>query len=845
MVPASRSLVDVLIPSRQAVNMATLPGPSDDYWYEDRPLTTTAGQPVTGRTALTLSGCWAATNAIAGLFGALPCKTYQKLDEKRREERPNHPSSKLVGEEPNPDMDSFVFWEMMTQWWVNYGNAFAEIQRLEQSDGLFALWPIHPSRVRPERDVAKNWTGRWLVRSNGDVFAPLEARDVFNIVGHLSDDGLIGKGVITYAARAIGVGLAQAQYEGDFYGNGGRPSGTLEHPGKLEPKARDNLRREWRTVHGKSNEVAVLWEGMKFNPLSVDPEHAKLIDSRVFTVQEMCRFYDLPPHVLYELSKGTFANTEEMNRFLMSQPFNKRVVRVEKALRRQLLSESEKRARYYYKFNVSALLRGNPKEQAEINQIKIQNGVINQDEWRSQDELNELPDGQGKHYWMRRDMATTELILKSNGALPGSQDIGPTPPKPGTPPTPDDGQDDATDQFEQEKAELQAKIDKLTNKVEAADKLAEEAACEMRVALEGAGRAAARVNEVETSNATLQQSVEAVTGERDQLQQAIGELTTEKTGLQQAIEVGNSQFAAVSQRLEESQNALVAAHAERDQVRGIADEHASKIGTLESQLAAASNQLATTTTTLAELQNSAQQAETARQKAENGLAEAMQHLKALETRSQTELTRVKNQADQLLGRVEAMSVELGTARSERDTTHTTNQVLEKAREELLIAVTEHKNAAKLARDEANRAKADAAAAKNAQHERIAAGRLELAAAVRGMLAVAIDKLIADEQHEARVASRRPDQFKQVMNGYYLQMSEALQAQLTHAACALELAGFARVDVARIVSHYVADGRTRLNNVFHKTPANDLRSAVRQETENWEDRRAPLTNWIGD
>lgn len=410
---------------------ATVPGPTDDYWYEPKSLVN-AGQPVNGNTALTFSGCWAATNAIAGLFGALPCKSYRKTDE-GQEEAAKHESFNIISREPNSDMDSFVFWEMMTQWWVNYGNAFAEIQRTG-TGRLVALWPIHPSRVKPERNANKEWTGRWLVSSSDGRNAALDSDDMFNIVGNLSDDGIIGKGVVTYAAQAIGIGLAEGQYQGDFYGNGGRPSGTLEHPSKLSPEARDQLRREWRTVHGKSNEVAVLWEGMKFNPISVDPEHAQLIESRTFSVQEMSRFYDLPPHVLYELSNGTFANTEEMNRFLVSHSIGKRLVRVERAMDRQLFTPIEKKARYYTKFNVNALLRGNPKEQAEINKIKIDCGALNPDEWRAQDEQNKLPEGLGAHYLTRRDMAPLKLVVetKSLDNEPPQQEL----PKPGTPDTP-------------------------------------------------------------------------------------------------------------------------------------------------------------------------------------------------------------------------------------------------------------------------------------------------------------------------------------------------------------------------------------------------------------------------
>lgn len=382
-----------------------------DFWYEPISRGGTAGQHVSIETALTFSGCWAATNAIAGLFGALPCKTYRKTAD-GREEVTEHPVHRILYRQPNDDMDSFVFWEMMTHWWINYGNAFAEIQRRESSGRIEALWPIHPSRVQPELDAKKHWTHRWIVRAEGgDHF--LDDEEVFNIVGPISENGLTGRGVIHYARKAIGTALAEQQYQGDFFANGGRPSGVLEHPGKLTPAARDDLRQSWRTIHGRGNEIAVLWENMKYNPIASTPETAEINESRVLSVQEISRFYDLTPHALYELSHGTFANTEEMNRYLVTNCLFRRIVRTEKACDRQLFSDAEKAADYYTKFNVSALLRGNPTEQANIAEKYFSMGVLNQDEVRAQLELNRLPNGQGQEYFVKREFIPASLALES------------------------------------------------------------------------------------------------------------------------------------------------------------------------------------------------------------------------------------------------------------------------------------------------------------------------------------------------------------------------------------------------------------------------------------------------
>ena len=437
--PAVRppTIVDALIPKVRNQTLA----PTSDFYY-DSIGAQAAGQHVTSDTALTYSGYWAGLNFIAGLFGRLPAKVFQDTADGRRE-RKNHHVYRVIAREPNEDMDSFIFWEMMAKWYVNAGYAIAERQVLGDSGQLHALWPIHPSRSRPER-VGGRKTGRWLVRMNDGGEVPLERSEVFRLTGNLSDDGEVGKGLIVYAARAIGVGLAQQNYEAGFYGNGGRPSGVLMHKGTLSDKARDAMRREWRTIHAEGNEIAILWEGTDYRQISVDPEHAKLMQSKIGTLGDMSRFLDLPPHVLYELSRGTFNNTGEMNRFLVSHPLNARLVRVEKAMNKQLFTQAEKKAGYYTKFMVNALLRGTPKERAEYNQVLLRNGVLSQDEWRAQEELNKLPDGLGETFWMRRDMAPLELVKEAaKREIEKSTVIPDTPEGPPTPPTPDESNEDA------------------------------------------------------------------------------------------------------------------------------------------------------------------------------------------------------------------------------------------------------------------------------------------------------------------------------------------------------------------------------------------------------------------
>lgn len=834
------SLIDAFVPRAQQTSV----DPNNPkVWSDYEGRISTAGQTVNGQTALTLSGCWAATNTIAGLFGALPCKVYQKTDD-GREERTKHDTHRLLSREPNPEMDSFVFWEMMTQWWVNYGNAFAEIQRLEDSDRLYALWPIHPTRVRPERTGNGVWTGRWQVANKGEQPNFLDKSEVFNLVGHLSDDGLIGKGVLAYAARAIGTGLAETEYKGNFFASGGRPSGVLEHPSRLSPDARAELRREWREVHGTGNETAVLWENMKYNVIGSDPDHAKLNDSQVFTVQEMCRFYDLPPHVLYELSKGTFANTEEMNRFLVSQSLNRRLVRVEKACDRQLFTASEKKGGYFTKFNVNALLRGDPKTQAEISSILIASGQRSVDEARLLDDMNKLPDGMGEHHWMKRDLATMKMVLETEKKL-ASQPLPDTPEKPPTPDTPPGtGKNEPTDRERKlsrivgklkRKLRSQASVHAAQTTAFAEEKqritdLSEERQNRVETLETELNDSKTSIENRDAAISSLNEQLSATNSGRMDLLQDYGALlltidAQEKVGIElgekaQVLEAERDATAAALANALATVNALTE---DRNTFRLRLENTETSVKTLENDLSARDAELLGLKS---ELQNEKDAREADQQKADDALS------------------RATKRGDDFKSRADTLSTDLGTARAECVTLRSSTDSLTKVRDELSETLQSVRDELKTARKEAEEADIAAGTAEADAQQRLEGARRSVQASMRALLDESLQFVLSQEAHEVRDSARKPDECKRITENYFRNLQQRIGNLLAKANAALEELGCKPVDVDKIAADYVAESRLRVNNVVHKTPKDDLRVAMRQEVEQWEGRKVSLVNWIG-
>jgi HK97 family phage portal protein len=175
----------------------------------------------------------------------------------------------------------------------------------------------------------------------------------------------------------------------------------LSHPQSLSEPAQERLRKSFEAKYAgidKAHRLMVLEEGMKLDQIGVSPEDAQALEGRRFQVNEVSRIFNIAPHRLFELSHATFSNIEHQGLEYVTYTLTPWLTRIEKRLRKDLLSSTEK-ATFYFEFLADALLRGDLKSMNEAMQIEYQNGWLTADEARQIKNRNPLPDGLGqKHY---------------------------------------------------------------------------------------------------------------------------------------------------------------------------------------------------------------------------------------------------------------------------------------------------------------------------------------------------------------------------------------------------------------------------------------------------------------
>ena len=370
--------------------------------------TSGSGKSVTVQSAIQLSTVYACVRVISETIASLPLGIYETVNE-GNEKATDHPLYRLLHDEPNSEMTSFVFREVMLAHLLLYGNSYSQIIRSGKNQ-VIGLYPLLPDHMDVDRDSKGNLTYTYTTSDGKTVV--MKPRDVLHIPG-LGFDGVMGYSPIALEKNAIGLGIASEEYGSKFFSNGARPSGILTHPNTVKnPKA---LRESWNTAYGgssNSNRVAILEEGMKFEPIAIPNNEAQFLETRKFQVDEICRIFRVPPHLVGNLEHATFSNIEHQSIDFAVHTIRPWLVRIEQAMNRALLSEQEK-GRFFVQFNIDGLMRGDYKSRMEGYAIGRQNGWLSANDIRALENQNPIPADQGGDaYLVNGNMISISTAMK-------------------------------------------------------------------------------------------------------------------------------------------------------------------------------------------------------------------------------------------------------------------------------------------------------------------------------------------------------------------------------------------------------------------------------------------------
>jgi HK97 family phage portal protein len=346
-----------------------------------------SGISVDKNTALTFTAVWSAVRLLSESISILPVNVYERQPNGDKTLASKNAVYNLVHNEPNYYMSSVAFFEKIMMDLCLSGNSYVQIIR----NGGGAPQELLPLNAQ---DIQVKINDGQIFYHNKDSNAVLDDYDVLHFKG-ISQDGIIGLSPITQNANAIGWGISLETYGSKYFTNSAKLSGVLETDRALSESAILRLRDSFSNTYNQlqnAQSTAILEEGLTFKPITISPEQSQFLASRIFSITEVARMFNIPTFMLQEHSKSSFNNIESLSQSYVTYTLMPYIRRMESEMNRKLFKKNEK-GKLFVEWNVNGLLRGNIKDRTDAYKTGINNGYLTINEIRRKENLNSVADG--------------------------------------------------------------------------------------------------------------------------------------------------------------------------------------------------------------------------------------------------------------------------------------------------------------------------------------------------------------------------------------------------------------------------------------------------------------------
>lgn len=306
--------------------------------------------------ALALSAVYRCVEVITNGVASLPVKLY-RVDEKGYKHELKNDLSYVLSKRPNKKMNSFTFYKLLVKDVLMAGNAYALI--LRDGNKVVGLQYVPAGLVSPIDMI--DHIEYMVTGIKGNV----RQEDIIHLMNY-SENGVYGISVLTHARRVLGIADSGDKAAQNFYQSGGCSSGFLKFEGPSSGKQREEILSAWNQATGGPNNgpngIPVLPSNVSYTQLSVDPSDAQLLESREFSVVEICRFFGVSPNMCFDLSHASYNNSEMAELAFLNDTLRPLLTKIEMELEIKLFNPEDN---LDIKFDVAELLRTDKKSQAE------------------------------------------------------------------------------------------------------------------------------------------------------------------------------------------------------------------------------------------------------------------------------------------------------------------------------------------------------------------------------------------------------------------------------------------------------------------------------------------------
>ncbi|WP_281405973.1 MULTISPECIES: phage portal protein [unclassified Mesorhizobium] len=372
---------------RSASYKAKLTGGDDPGQRHDE-----QARPLTPDVAMQLGTVWSCVRLLSETIGTLPLGVYRKDAQGKRTADSAHGLYGLIHDSPNADMTAAEFWEAAVANLCLWGNFYAE--KVIGAGGLQSLNFLYPDLMVVKRD---RYGARVYVYSDPKGRREYREDEIFHVRG-FGAGGDVGLSPISYARKTLGLAIDTDMAATSAFRTGTRPSGWLIVPkGSTKDQKRELRETFLDPVTGarSTSRAGILEQGMDWKNFEGMPaEDLQLLQGRAFNVEELCRWFRVPPFMVGHTEKTTSWGTGLEQQMIGFLTFSLRpyLTRIEQAIKKQLIDVKE-RASVYVEFNLEGLLRADSAGRAAIMSVQAQNGLKTRNELRAKENDPPLPGG--------------------------------------------------------------------------------------------------------------------------------------------------------------------------------------------------------------------------------------------------------------------------------------------------------------------------------------------------------------------------------------------------------------------------------------------------------------------
>lgn len=328
--------------------------------------------------ALQIDTVWACLDRRATTLASLPIMVYEQDGAGQKRLARVSRLWSLLHDSPNNRMTPFDFWRVMMLNHDLRGNAYARIDRDERTGEAVSLWPMPADQVQPS--VLDDGSMVYVYRVDDDI-AVLDEANVL----HLRNlgNGTVGMDKLAFMRAGVNEAVSQVNSAATMWGSSGKPTGVLMLDRVLKPEQRTALLERFAGMAaGNTARLYLLEADMKYQAVSLTPEQQQLLESRKLSVEQFCRWYDVPPVLVHHANVTTWGSgIEQIVEGFVKFTVRPLAVGIEQALRKRVLTPAQ-RARMVCEVYMDALLRASLKDRMTIYSAAVQNGVYTRNECR-------------------------------------------------------------------------------------------------------------------------------------------------------------------------------------------------------------------------------------------------------------------------------------------------------------------------------------------------------------------------------------------------------------------------------------------------------------------------------